>query len=181
MTDNKEKSTITVDEKDILDMSDKIRQNMRDDAEFAEQVDKFLDGKLKVFEVLSLGNTPNVLHLVGAEADTLTMNQSVLRNSMMPENEKMHSHTQGHDISSEIIKRLPEHLRNPILILEGQHPKTVIVISELKNNDNKNVIVPIALDLRSVNSTVNKITSIYGKNNIKNYLLNLFMLDILRI
>ena len=42
MTDNKEKSTITVDEKDILDMSDKIRQNMREDAEFAEKVDKIL-------------------------------------------------------------------------------------------------------------------------------------------
>ncbi len=30
--------------------------------------------------------------------------------------------------------------------------------------------MPIALDLRSVDSTVNKITSVYGKNNIFNYL-----------
>lgn len=169
-TDNKEKSTITVDENDILKMSAKIQQNKRDDEHFSAQVDKFIEGKMPIFETLSLGATPNVLHLVGANADTLTMKQSVLSNSMSDEEHRTSSHSSGHDISKEIIKQLPESLRNPILILKGQHPHTVVALTELKNKDDKNILVPIALDLRSTDSIVNKVTSIYGKNNISHYL-----------
>lgn len=89
---------------------------------------------------------------------------------MLPVDKHTSDHSMGHDISADIIKKLPESLRNPILVLEGQHPKTVVVLTELKNKDDKNVIVPIALDLRSTDSTVNKITSVYGKNNIRSYL-----------
>lgn len=169
-TDYKEKSTITVDENDILKMSAKIQQNKRDDKNFSAQVDKFIEGKMPIFETLSLGTTPNVLHLVGANADTLTMKQSVLRNSMLDEEQRTSSHSSGHDISKEIIKQLPESLRNPILILKGQHPHTVVALTELTNKDDKNILVPIALDLRSTDSIVNKVTSIYGKNDISRYL-----------
>lgn len=169
-TDYKEKSTITVDENDILKMSAKIQQNKRDDENFSAQVDKFIEGKMPIFETLSLGATPNVLHLVGANADTLTMKQSVLRNSILDEEHRTSSHSSGHNISKEIIKQLPESLRNPILILKGQHPHTVVALTELTNKDDKNILVPIALDLRSTDSIVNKVTSIYGKNDISRYL-----------
>lgn len=171
-TDYKEKSTITVDENDILKMSAKIQQNKRDDENFSAQVDKFIEGKMKNYETLSLGSTPNVLYLVGANANELTIKQNVLRNSMLDESQKANRHFSGHNIPAETIKQLPEHLRNPILILEGQHPNTVVAVTELKNKDNKSIIVPIALDLKSTNSIVNKVTTIYGKDNINKYLSN---------
>lgn len=171
-TDYKEKSTITVDENDILKMSAKIQQNKRDDENFSAQVDKFIEGKMPNYETLSLGSTPNVLYLVGANANELTIKQNVLRNSMLDESQKANRHFSGHNIPAETIKQLPEHLRNPILILEGQHPNTVVAVTELKNKDNKSIIVPIALDLKSTNSIVNKVTTIYGKNNINKYLSN---------
>lgn len=167
---DKEKSTIIVDEDDIIKFSEKIKQNAREDKNFSNQVDDFMSGKLQIFETLSLGSTPNILHLVGAKSNELTIKQSVLRNCLLHKDEHTSSHSMGHEISVNIIKRLPENLRNPILILKGQHPSTVVVLTELLNNDLKNIIVPIALDLRSTNSTVNKITSIYGKNNVLNYL-----------
>ena len=167
---DKNKSTITVDEDDILKMSEKIRQNLLDDKNFSEQVDIFAAGKMPVFETLSLGSTPNALYLVGAHARTLTMKQNVLRNSTLDESQRANRHLSGHDIPIETIKKLPEHLRNPILILSGQHPQTVVVVTELKNKENNNIIVPVALDLRSTDSTVNKVTTVYGKDNINKYL-----------
>ena len=179
-TDNKEKATIMVDENDILKMSEKIQQNKRDDEHFSAQIDKFIEGKMPIFETLSLGATPNILHLVGANADTLTMKQSVLRNSMFDEDRHTSKHSSGHDIPAEIIKQLPEALRSPILILKGQHPHTVVALTELKNKEDKNILVPIALDLRSTDSTVNKVTSLYGKNDISHYL-NKYKNDIIAV
>ncbi len=165
-----EKSTITVDENDILKYAKKIKQNERDDEHFSAQIDKYIRGKMKNYETLSLGATPNVLYLVGANANELTVRQNVLRNSMLDTSRKANHHFSGHDIPVETIKLLPEHLRNPILILEGQHPNTVVVVTELKNKESKSIIVPVALDLRSTGSIVNKITSIYGKDDIVKYL-----------
>lgn len=165
-----EKSTITVDEDDILRMSAKIQQNKNEDIRFAEQVDKFIEGKLKNYETLSLGTTPNVLYLLNSKSDSLTMNQNVLKNSLNDESQHIKGHSSGHDIPVDILKKIPEAIRNPICIIKGQYNSTVVAITELKNKNDKNVIVPIALDLNGLNTTVNKVTSVYGKNNISNYL-----------
>lgn len=165
-----EKSTITVDENDILQMSAKIQQNHLDDVHFAEQVDKFVEGKTKIYETLSLGATPNVLYLVGANANELTIKQNVLKNSLLDESLKLNGHFSGHNIPVETIKKLPDQLRNPILILQGHYPNTVVAVTELKNKDNNRIIVPIALDLKSVDNIVNKVSSIYGKDNINKYI-----------
>lgn len=165
-----EKSTITVDENDILQMSAKIQQNHLDDVHFAEQVDKFVEGKTKIYETLSLGATPNVLYLVGANANELTIKQNVLKNSLLDDSLKLNGHFSGHNIPVETIKKLPDQLRNPILILQGHYPNTVVAVTELKNKDNNRIIVPIALDLKSVDNIVNKVSSIYGKDNINKYI-----------
>lgn len=146
------------------------KRNQKDDEKFAEQVDKFLAGKMQIYETLSLGHTPNIIKLLGSKAPLLTITQNVIRNSMLDESQRANRHLTGHNIPSEIIKQLPEHLRNPILILEGQHHQTIVAVTELKNKDNRNILVPIALDLRGVKTSVNKVTSIYGKDDILKYL-----------
>lgn len=149
--------------------NEKIIQNNIDDLLFQEKIDLYTNGNLKVFETISLGKL-NLLKAIGAKTDELTVNQSVIRNSILPEHSRTAHHTSGHNITIEVIKKLPEFIRNPILVMRGNYPNTITVITEIKNQDNQNIIVPIALDLRSTNSTVNKISSVYGKNNIENYL-----------
>ena len=149
---------------------DIIKRNQNDNDKFSEQVDKFLAGEMKIFETLSLGATPNVLHLVGAKAKELTIRQNVLQNAFFDETQHRNGHSQGHDIPIDTIKQLPDALRNPIVVFRGQHPQTVVVLTSLKNKEDENIIVPIALDLRSANSTVNKVTSVYGKTSLTNYL-----------
>lgn len=149
--------------------NEKIIQNNIDDLSFQKRIDLYINGQLKVFETISLGKF-NLLKAVGAKTDELTVNQNVIRNSILPEHSRTAHHTSGHNITIDVIKNLPEFIRNPILVMRGNHPNTITLITEIKNQDNQNIIVPIALDLRSTDSIVNKISSIYGKNNIENYL-----------
>lgn len=149
---------------------DKINRNAYEDIKFSEQVDKFVNGEMKNFETLSLSNDCNVFKLINAQSYSLIMRQNVLRNSMLDESQKANRHNSGHSISLDIIKKLPENLRNPIMILEGQHLNTVVFITDLVNSNDEKIIVPIALDLKSPKGTVNKISTIYGKHNLSNYL-----------
>ena len=149
--------------------NEKIIQNNIDDLSFQKRIDLYINGQLKVFETISLGKF-NLLKAVGAKTDELTVNQNVIRNSILPEHSRTAHHTSGHNITIDEIKNFTEFIRNPILVMRGNHPNTITLITEIKNQDNQNIIVPIALDLRSTDSIVNKISSIYGKNNIENYL-----------
>ena len=106
----------------MQDETTKIQQNLIDDNRFSNQIDRFKSGNMQKFETLSLGSTPYILFLVGAHGEELTINQSVLTNCML--NINVNRHSSAHDISTETIKELPKALRNPIVVLKGQHPGT---------------------------------------------------------
>ena len=149
---------------------DKISRNEQEDIAFAEQIDRFVKGQIPHFETVSLGHTPPILKYLGAKSEIITIKQNVLRNSLAASNSAANHHSQGHDIPLNTLKQLTEAIRNPIAVLNGQHSGTLVVLTELKNKDDRNIIVPISLDLRSTSSTVNKVTSVYGKDNLLQYL-----------
>ena len=68
---------------------------------------------------------------------------------------------------------LPQIARNPALIAKGNSPGTVILVSEIKNPEGENIIVPIKLNVQGNRTIVNRVSSIYGKKNISNYLQSL--------
>lgn len=76
------------------------KRNQKDDEKFAEQVDKFLAGKMQIYETLSLGHTPNIIKLLGSKAPLLTITQNVIRNSMLDESQRANRHLTGHNIPS---------------------------------------------------------------------------------
>ena len=160
-------------EKQILENANKIQQNHLNDYSFSEQVNKYLSGNMKIYETLSLGETPNVLRLVGATGHTLIVPQNVIKNCMLDETGKAKRHFSGHNLSEKIIKQIPEQIRNPIMIIEGHYANTIVVITELEDKDSDKIIVPISMNIKGPgNSAVNKITSIYGKDDIGKYLVN---------
>ncbi len=171
------KTTLTVDEEDLLKISEKIQQNKNESEKFVNDLEKMINGKMSANDVITLGETPNVLRVasealsgISQEARMLTVNQSVLNNSMNPENVIKHGHTTGHNLPLETIKQLPEHLRNPIMICKGSKENSVAVITELTNKDGKNILASINIDVRGKTGQVDKITSIYGKDDMKAYL-----------
>ena len=156
---DKNKSTITVDENDVLAFAKKIERNQFEDKSFADKIDDFVNGKLSSNEVLKIGTTPFCLRAVGANAVPLVVTQSVLENSLETTNEVSKNtskkHSEQHDIPTDVIKSLPKAMRNPVLICKGNKPGTLIVVSEQKNKDNQNVIIPVHLNVKGKNSSVN--------------------------
>ena len=168
-----EKSTITVDENELIVYAKKIEKNSIEDKNFAAKVDDFISGNLPPNEVLRLGTTPNCLRITGADAIPLIITQSVLANSMENINASKTAskkHSEQHDIQIEIIKNLPKLMRNPIMINKGSHPDTVVIISEAKNKEGHNIVIPMILNVKGQNGRVNRITTIHGKNNLESYL-----------
>ncbi len=171
---NKNKATITVNEDDLLAFAKKIERNQFEDKSFADKIDDYINGKLRPDEVLKLGTTPFCIREVGAAAIPLVVNQSVIANSMENtgtlSNNIIRKHTEPHDVPETVIKKLPQALRNPVLICKGNLQDTIVVISELKNKEQQNIIVPMVLNVKGKHGYVNRITTIHGKKNIQNYL-----------
>lgn len=156
-------------EQQVIEMYQKIQQNISEDIAFSEKLDSLIAGNLPVHEVVTVGETPNVLKLISSESDSLMVNQGVLRNCMNSEDVVVSRHTSGHNLSLDVMKKLPKAIRNPIMIYNGaeNNPTSVVVVTELKNNQDKNVIVPIAVDVQKGGSIINSILSAYGKENIQ--------------
>lgn len=164
------KSTLEVDENDILKMSEKIRQNVKEDQEFVEKFNKYLKSELKPSEIIKIGTTPISMLIAGAENLDLVITQRTLKNSMNPKTVKIHGHTSGHDIPETTIKSLPEYLRNPVMILQGSKPNSLVLVTDISDMEEKNIIIPVSLNKSQGFYIVNSVDSIYGKNNIRNYI-----------
>lgn len=164
------KISIAVNENDIIKMAARIERNKIDDEFYNKQLNSYINGTLDINKSIIIGNTPNIINLVGSNASIITINQSVIKNSMFDRDKHTNGHTEGHNIPIDTLKKLPEELRNPILIIEGRHTDTIVAITSLRDQKSKQIVIPIALNLRGAESTVNKVTSIYGKNNIYNYI-----------
>lgn len=162
-----EKSTITVDEDDILRMSAKIKQNQEEDIRFSNSIDKYLSNPDTETQPLVVGTTSNALVISGANPNLdVVINPRTIRKCMSEPDEHFH----GHALSKELIKQIPSQLRNPVMVFKGSTEKSLVVITELIDKKNKGVIVALSLASRQGFSEVNRISSAYGKNNLANYL-----------
>lgn len=162
-----EKSTITVDEDDILRMSAKIKQNQEEDIRFSNSIDKYLSNPDTETQPLVVGTTSNALAISGANPNLdVVINPRTIRKCMSEPDEHFH----GHALSKELIKQIPSQLRNPVMVFKGSTEKSLVVITELIDKKNKGVIVALSLASRQGFSEVNRISSAYGKNNLANYL-----------
>jgi len=163
---DKEKSTLTVDESDILAMSEKIRQNQEEDRAFAEQLDSFLKRTEKSSDFLHIGKTPNALAILGADQklDVVISPRTITKCMAEPE-----EHYHGHALSQSIMEQIPQELRNPVMIFKGSQENSLVAITELKDSQNRGVMIAVSLCEKNGFSEVNRISSVYGKDRIENY------------
>ncbi len=169
LSSENEKSTLTVDEKDILRMADAIRQNRIEDQMFAINLDRFLNSDTKSSEYIFVCRTSNALAISGADQklDVVIAPRTIAKCMADPE---MRYH--GHGLTRDIIQRIPEELRNPVMIFRGSKDNSLVAITKLKDNSNHSIIVAISIDETDKFRIVNRIASIYGKDNINNYMRN---------
>ena len=103
--------------------------------------------------------TPAVLRMVGVKPLDIVITRS-----------EMHKVTvRKHHISRDELIKLPEMLSDPVCVLQSDTPGCVEVVTEMKENG-VNVLVAIQLDTgasKRKSAKVNRIASLYGKENIR--------------
>ena len=107
--------------------------------------------------------TPAVMRMVGAKGLNMVLTPAVL-------SKVMH---RKHSVTIDALRQLPSAMAAPICITESNKEGCIEVITELYEivkGKNKNILVAVQLERNSSYSDgvkVNRIASLYGKNNIK--------------
>lgn len=145
--------------------------NTSDEKSFSEQVDDVLAGKANQFNALKVCDTPDILIKCGCNQLPMLYTQRHLREALKPKNK--HSHSHALDVKQ--IKRLPELLETPVMIMDSisTNNSIVVVTSEI-DKDNLPVVISIKpngkgiYELQNIDS--NFITSVYGRGNFETLL-----------
>ena len=162
----KEKSALTAEENQILSMSEKIQQNLKQDESFANELDSFL-GSDKKSDFLHIGDTSNALALSGANQDLQVV---IAPRTIIKCMSEADEHYHGHGLDADIMKQLPAELRNPVMILKGNKENSLVAITQLQDKENRPIMVAVSLSEKKGFHEVNRIASAYGRNNMGNYL-----------
>lgn len=165
--ENKGRTSLDMSEDEILIMADKIRQNQIESKEFERRMESCLNNRGEVTEPIPIGKTPNALVISGADGKlNVIINPSTIKKCMSDSAARYH----GHGLTADIMKRLPDELRNPVMIFKGAHQNSLVAVTALKDKKKDVIIVAVDLNVRSVWCDVNRVTSAYGKKNVCNYI-----------
>lgn len=140
---------------------------MNEKAEFSKTIDDFLDGKINPYAQIFVCKTTKPMMACGAQDLDVIINQSTLR-KIMSDDKRKYKHS--HNLDESIIKAIPAELSNPIMILNGSEAPSIVLISNLTDENNQNIIISCKLNSAKSIYEVNEITSVYPKNNIANYI-----------
>lgn len=140
---------------------------MTDNRSYLEQIEKYYNHTLKSFDLIYMGKTPEVLISFGASNIPLVMQQSTLTKCVR----KRTGSRSAHELSRSIIETLPEQIANPIFLIEDKERGSLVTISDAKDKAENNILVAIKLAETKNAMNVNLIKSVYGKTNLKEYLI----------
>ncbi|MEZ3420595.1 MAG: ssDNA-binding domain-containing protein [Eubacterium sp.] len=141
----------------------------QENTQFENQLEEYLNGTFKPHEYITVCSTPLSLQICDVPNLQVTVNQSTIQKIISNDNKKI---PHAHDIDIEDLKQLPNQLRNPVMILKGSKPDSLVLITDITDNQDKTIIISLDINKPGFNQSVNKITSMYGKDNIANYLSN---------
>ena len=139
---------------------------------FAEQVDDVLDGADTNSTHLYVCETPEILRQAGLPDLPVLMTAKHLKSITNKEGKSKGNY---HDLGRDLVKRLPELLARPAMIMDSNsRPDSVVVVTTAVDKENRPVIAAIKMDgngyINDVQISANVMTSSYGKDNFQNFL-----------
>ncbi len=161
------KESYEAEKRRILACADKIK-NDKEDERFSAELEKFLQNKgRKRTSFLTVGITSNALLLAGANSqlEVVIAPRTIAKCMAEPD-----QHYHGHGLSKELMEQLPEQLRTPVMIFEGNRENSIVLITELADKESREIMIAVNLNARRERHEVNEIASIYGRNNMANYI-----------
>lgn len=138
---------------------------------FAEQVDKVLSNTFDRANAVYVCGTPKILQDVGLDGNLPMLTTARhIKNANKPKNDKKHHH----GLTKEQLKRIPEKIANPVMILDSQNENSIIAVSDMFDEDKLPIIITIKVDGKGMFNNIevnsNFVTSYYGKDGFNNFI-----------
>lgn len=155
------------DERKSIDDSFQMEQQ-----KWKKTLNKFSDGALRANKPIEIGETPNVAILSNANPLKIVITYSALRNSMADINTSSRRHSHGHALKKEELDNILDYLRTPLLVFREDKIGTtsLTIVTDGKNAEGKEIVIALALDKKSNRMIVNKVSTIFPANNIREYI-----------
>ncbi len=154
------KPKMSIDTKSQSNTSNDFTASPQTMEHFSNQISEWQNGTMKKSEMFELGDTPLVLKSLGADDLPVVMTQKVM--------EKI---TGGkHNIAVDTIKNIPQAITDPVMVFNSDTvDNAFVILTELTDVNGNDVIVAMHLSRGDKHHNINKISSVYGKDNIKNF------------
>ena len=166
------------DEKENI--SDKYFQANKSEAEaFAKELDVFVasvnssEKPINPLKMLNVGSISPVMKVLGIADVPVQIEQSTVSKALREEplypNDK-----QGHKLTLDEIKTIPQSLADPVMVFRSDSPTrrqrdSYVFFTEHRDFKGRSVIIPVAVNKKFGRIVINKINSIYGRNEEVGY------------
>lgn len=134
---------------------------------FSQKIDDFLTGKINPTDHIFVCSTTEVMKVCGADNLDVMIYQDTIRKILSND---FNQFEHPHNLSVETLKQLPMQLQKPIMVFKGSHEGSIVLVTDLQNENSEQIIISCELDSGSEWNKINRVTSMYGKENIANYL-----------
>lgn len=157
---------------DANNNKEKIRNILKRNGTFSEQIDKYVENKLPSGDFLYLGETPTILKKIGLNNEDMVLKQGKLKSIIK---ESSDGTDQMHGLPIETIKKIPEAIANPLNVLQSSSNKdSIVVITDLADTNERPIIASIEVNyngqIGNIDFLSNRLTSAYGKNNYDRFM-----------
>ncbi len=134
---------------------------------YFEQINNYYRKTIDHTQPVIIGQTTNALSIAGADKSLeLTINIKTLNKCTGSPENIYH----GHLLERSIIEQLPLQLENPIMIFKNAEKNSLICITDLQDSSGHGIMIAVALEQLNKQHAVNRISSLYGKDRIFNYI-----------
>lgn len=150
---------------EIIEIEKKLKISNFQSQSIIEQINDYINGKMKDYECFYFGITPKIFKKNGAKYNKLIMNKDTIKKNLFFKDE-------AHNIYNFKISQIYEKLSKPLIVLRGSKPNTLVAIIDLTNEKGDYILVSLSLNSKENALEVTRISSIYGKKGINSYLNN---------
>ena len=117
-------------------------------------------------EGIDFGTTPPVYQALGADALPLRIvDTRKLFSLLRPKSEQGQRGDNTHELTPELLAQIPQALQKPVMVFNTEKGGGFVAVTELIDSDGAPVVAAIHLNHKMRYYMVNKVASIYGKNN----------------
>ena len=134
--------------KQLVGFFEKIIENEKENEQFKSDLNKWQNGDYPATEVIKVCSTPYVMQACGIEAHDIVIKNNTLRKITSDDKEEFHH---AHSISIEELYKIPDVIRNPVMLIKGRHPNSIVFISNEFDSNGRRIIMPCTLNVGGKN------------------------------